>query len=102
VVAGHPRLLVLSDEIYEYIVYSPAKHYSFATLPGMYDRTLTGECSMSCMSSARQWALCGGRGAVRRMGSRQAAMCTMCVHMQGGLEWHVDCIHSSAGTRGVR
>ncbi|KAI3433551.1 hypothetical protein D9Q98_003362 [Chlorella vulgaris] len=41
VVAGHPRLLVLSDEIYEYIVYSPAKHYSFATLPGMYDRTLT-------------------------------------------------------------
>ena len=41
VVAGHPRLLVLSDEIYEYIVYKPAKHVSFASLPDMFDRTLT-------------------------------------------------------------
>jgi aspartate/glutamate/aspartate-prephenate aminotransferase len=32
---------VLSDEIYEYIIYPPAKHTSFATLPGMYERTLT-------------------------------------------------------------
>jgi hypothetical protein len=31
----------LSDEIYEHIIYSPAKHISFASLPGMYDRTLT-------------------------------------------------------------
>jgi aspartate/glutamate/aspartate-prephenate aminotransferase len=42
VVAEHPRLLVLSDEIYEYIVYRPAAHHSFATLPGMHERTLTG------------------------------------------------------------
>ncbi|EFN59424.1 hypothetical protein CHLNCDRAFT_48481 [Chlorella variabilis] len=41
VVAEHPRLLVLSDEIYEYIVYRPAAHHSFAALPGMYERTLT-------------------------------------------------------------
>lgn len=41
VVAAHPRLLVLSDEIYEYIVYPPAQHSSFGTLPGMFDRTLT-------------------------------------------------------------
>jgi hypothetical protein len=41
VVAEHPRLLVLSDEIYEYIVYRPAAHHSFATLPGMHERTLT-------------------------------------------------------------
>jgi aspartate/glutamate/aspartate-prephenate aminotransferase len=41
VVEKHPRLLVLSDEIYEYIVYPPAKHYSFGTLPNMFDRTLT-------------------------------------------------------------
>jgi aspartate/glutamate/aspartate-prephenate aminotransferase len=41
VVREHPRLLVLSDEIYEYIVYPPAKHVSFASLPGMFDRTLT-------------------------------------------------------------
>ena len=40
-VREHPRLLVLSDEIYEYIVYSPAVHVSFASLAGMFDRTLT-------------------------------------------------------------
>lgn len=41
VVAAHPRLLVLSDEIYEYITYSPARHVSFGTLPDMFERTLT-------------------------------------------------------------
>ncbi|XP_057540052.1 bifunctional aspartate aminotransferase and glutamate/aspartate-prephenate aminotransferase [Amaranthus tricolor] len=41
IVARHPRLLVLSDEIYEHIIYSPAKHTSFASLPGMWERTLT-------------------------------------------------------------
>lgn len=41
IVAGHPRLLVLSDEIYEHIIYPPARHHSFAGLEGMYDRTLT-------------------------------------------------------------
>ena len=41
VVAEHPRLLVLSDEIYEHIVYQPAAHHSFAALPGMWQRTLT-------------------------------------------------------------
>ena len=41
IIREHPRLLVLSDEIYEYIVYSPAKHISFASLPGMFERTLT-------------------------------------------------------------
>ena len=40
-VAEHPRLLVLSDEIYEHIVYQPAQHHSFAALPGMWPRTLT-------------------------------------------------------------
>lgn len=41
VVREHPRLLVLSDEIYEYITYAPAQHISFGTLPGMFERTLT-------------------------------------------------------------
>ncbi|XP_038701400.1 bifunctional aspartate aminotransferase and glutamate/aspartate-prephenate aminotransferase-like isoform X2 [Tripterygium wilfordii] len=41
IVAKHPRLLVLSDEIYEHIIYSPATHTSFASLPGMWERTLT-------------------------------------------------------------
>ncbi|XP_024014142.1 bifunctional aspartate aminotransferase and glutamate/aspartate-prephenate aminotransferase [Eutrema salsugineum] len=41
IVAKHPRLLVLSDEIYEHIIYAPATHTSFASLPDMYERTLT-------------------------------------------------------------
>nr|XP_043617726.1 bifunctional aspartate aminotransferase and glutamate/aspartate-prephenate aminotransferase-like [Erigeron canadensis] len=41
VVAKHPRLLVISDEIYEHIIYKPAVHTSFASLPGMWERTLT-------------------------------------------------------------
>ncbi|KAJ4965424.1 hypothetical protein NE237_017273 [Protea cynaroides] len=41
IVSKHPRLLVLSDEIYEHIIYAPATHTSFASLPGMWERTLT-------------------------------------------------------------
>jgi hypothetical protein len=41
VVAQHPRLMVLSDEIYEHIIYPPAVHHSFAALPGMWPRTFT-------------------------------------------------------------
>ncbi|CAI9780941.1 unnamed protein product [Fraxinus pennsylvanica] len=41
IVAKHPRLLVLSDESYEHIIYAPATHTSFASLPGMWDRALT-------------------------------------------------------------
>ena len=41
VIREHPRLLVISDEIYEYIVYKPAQHHSIGALPGMWERTLT-------------------------------------------------------------
>lgn len=41
IVAKHPRLLVISDEIYEHIIYAPATHTSFASLPRMWNRTLT-------------------------------------------------------------
>nr|CAB3474930.1 unnamed protein product [Digitaria exilis] len=41
IVRKHPRLLVLSDETYEHIIYQPANHTSFASLPGMWERTLT-------------------------------------------------------------
>ncbi|XP_008809314.2 bifunctional aspartate aminotransferase and glutamate/aspartate-prephenate aminotransferase-like isoform X1 [Phoenix dactylifera] len=41
IVRKHPRLLVMTDEIYEHIIFPPAKHTSFASLPGMWERTLT-------------------------------------------------------------
>ena len=34
------NLIVVSDEIYEKIIYPPARHYSIACLPGMQGRTL--------------------------------------------------------------
>jgi aspartate aminotransferase len=40
VVAAHPQLLVISDEIYEYITYGEPLP-SFASLPGMQGRTIT-------------------------------------------------------------
>lgn len=40
VVSTHPHLMVLSDEIYEYIIFD-GKMQSFGSLPGMRERTIT-------------------------------------------------------------
>ena len=40
VLQTHDHVYVLSDEIYEHVVFD-AEHIAFASLPGMYDRTLT-------------------------------------------------------------
>ena len=39
--ASEHNLLVLCDETYEYFVYDSRQHISIATLPGMWERTLT-------------------------------------------------------------
>ncbi len=41
IVADNPQLTVVSDEAYEHILYDGAQHISFASLPGMYERTAT-------------------------------------------------------------
>ena len=40
VLRQHPDVFVLSDEIYERVIFD-AEHVSFASLPGMVDRTVT-------------------------------------------------------------
>ena len=40
-IAQQHDLFVLTDEIYEYFLYDGRTHVSFATLPGMADRTIT-------------------------------------------------------------
>ncbi|XP_019753728.1 kynurenine aminotransferase isoform X1 [Dendroctonus ponderosae] len=35
------NVLCISDEVYEWMVYEPNKHIRIATLPGMWDRTIT-------------------------------------------------------------
>lgn len=46
---------VITDEVYEHIVYAPNKHLSFATLPGMAARTLT------CGSLSKTYSITGWR-----------------------------------------
>ncbi len=46
---------VLTDEVYEHIVYAPFRHISFASLPGMKERTLT------CGSLSKTYSITGWR-----------------------------------------
>jgi len=46
---------VITDEVYEHIVYAPHRHISFATLPGMRERTLT------CGSLSKTYSITGWR-----------------------------------------
>ncbi len=46
---------VLTDEVYEHIVYAPHKHIYFASLPGMFERTL------SCSSLSKTYSITGWR-----------------------------------------
>jgi aspartate/methionine/tyrosine aminotransferase len=40
-IALERNLMVLADEIYEYLVYGDEQHHSIATIPGMRERTVT-------------------------------------------------------------
>lgn len=46
---------VITDEVYEHIVYAPHRHLSFATLPGMAARTIT------CGSLSKTYSITGWR-----------------------------------------
>ncbi|KYQ92011.1 kynurenine-oxoglutarate transaminase [Tieghemostelium lacteum] len=41
IVRKHPSAMVISDEVYEWLVFDQNKHERFATLPDMYERTIT-------------------------------------------------------------
>ena len=46
---------VIADEVYEHILYEPNKHVYFATLPGMWERTI------SCSSLSKTYSITGWR-----------------------------------------
>lgn len=46
---------VITDEVYEHIVYPPNKHIYFASLPGMFERTI------SCSSLSKTYSITGWR-----------------------------------------
>ena len=47
--------LVITDEVYEHIVYAPHRHTYIASLPGMFERTI------SCSSLSKTYAITGWR-----------------------------------------
>ena len=53
ILADFPRVLAISDEVYEHIVYDGREHVRLATLPGMYERTLTVSSAGAC--AVEQW-----------------------------------------------
>ena len=53
--AAEHDVFVITDEVYEHIVYAPGKHVYFATLPGMFDRTI------SCSSLSKTYSITGWR-----------------------------------------
>jgi len=46
---------VITDEVYEHIVYAPHRHTYFSTLPGMFERTV------SCSSLSKTYSITGWR-----------------------------------------
>ena len=48
-------VFVITDEVYEHIVYAPHKHIYFSSLPGMYERTV------SCSSLSKTYSITGWR-----------------------------------------
>lgn len=46
---------VITDEVYEHMVYAPKKHVSVASLPGMYEHTIT------CSSLSKTYSITGWR-----------------------------------------
>ena len=46
---------VITDEVYEHIVYAPNRHVYFASLPGMWERTI------SCSSLSKTYSITGWR-----------------------------------------
>jgi aspartate/methionine/tyrosine aminotransferase len=48
-------IFVLTDEVYEHIVYEPNRHTYFTSLPGMFERTL------SCSSLSKTYSMTGWR-----------------------------------------
>ena len=53
--AAEHDAFVITDEVYEHLVYAPGVHVPFAALPGMFDRTIT------CNSLSKTYSITGWR-----------------------------------------
>lgn len=86
VLEKHPNIYILSDEIYEHISYG-AKIFSFASLPNMYERTITVN------GVAKAFAMTGWR--IGYIGAPEW-IAKACTKMQGQITSGANCIAQRA------
>tara|TARA_B110000046_G_scaffold23566_1_gene22503 strand:+ start:11419 stop:12606 length:1188 start_codon:yes stop_codon:yes gene_type:complete len=91
VLEKHPRIYVLSDEIYEHINYG-SKIFSFAAIESMYDRTITVN------GLAKAFAMTGWR--IGYIGAPQW-IAKACTKMQGQVTSGPNCIAQRAAITAV-
>jgi aspartate aminotransferase len=88
-VAQKAGLFVLSDEIYESLVYDGAKHVSFAALPGAFERTFTvnGFSKSFSMTGWRMGYLCGAESAIEQISKiiDHTTSCATSISQKGAL-----------------
>ena len=86
VLEKHPNIYILSDEIYEHISYG-AKIFSFASIPNMYERTITVN------GVAKAFAMTGWR--IGYIGAPEW-IAKACTKMQGQITSGANCIAQRA------
>ncbi|WP_418510915.1 pyridoxal phosphate-dependent aminotransferase [Corallibacter sp.] len=86
VLEKHPNIYILSDEIYEHISYG-TKNFSFASIPSMYDRTITVN------GLAKAFAMTGWR--IGYIGAPEW-IAKACTKMQGQITSGTNCIAQRA------
>ena len=91
VLEKHPKIFVLSDEIYEHINYN-TKPFSFAAIESMYDRTITVN------GLAKAFAMTGWR--IGYIGAPQW-IAKACTKMQGQITSGTNCIAQRAAITAV-
>jgi len=91
VLEKHPKIFILSDEIYEHINYG-VKHFSFAAIENMYDRTITVN------GLAKAFAMTGWR--IGYLGAAEWIV-KACTKMQGQITSGTNCIAQRAAITAV-
>ncbi|KAK4537306.1 hypothetical protein CDCA_CDCA12G3331 [Cyanidium caldarium] len=88
VIRRYPQVTVVSDEVYEHLVYDGARHVSMASLPGMFERCLS-IFSAGKTFSVTGWKIgwvIGGAALVQRLhNAQQFVVFSVCTPMQAAV-----------------
>lgn len=92
ILKNHPNILVVSDEIYEYIIFGE-KHISIGSLPGMNERTITVN------GFSKGYAMTGWR--LGYMGA-PSAVAKACIDIQGQVTSGANSFSQKAGVHALK